>query len=352
MASTLGSTPPAAAVPAAPGRPAAGAPVRTWLQPAVIALIVVAAFLSCYLGLQRDPRPHAIPVAVAGTELPGQISQALGDQVEVQAVADAAAARQAVVRHDAVAALSADEQGVLDLRIAGAEGASTTSAVKALAGAYAGGAGLRLTTEDVVPLASSDARGLAGFYLAFGVSLAGFVLASNALGLAGALLLRHRLWLLAGTSPAIGALAAVIAGPVLGAVPGALVPLALTLTLLAAAAGFTTKLLGTYLGPIGLPVATLVLLTLGNAVSGAIVGADLLPAAARALSPLLPPGAAVRAITDLSYFHGAHAAGPMLTLFLWAAAAALLIWLRPRLTRRRTSAAIARPMGLTEGARS
>ncbi|GAA1652873.1 hypothetical protein [Catellatospora bangladeshensis] len=337
MTSSPVSATPVAASAAAPDQPAATPPVRTWLQPVVIALVVVAAFLSCYLGLQRDPQPRGIPVAVAGADLPGQVGQALGDRVDIRPVADAAAAREAVLRHDAVAALSADGQGGLELRIAGAEGASNTSAVKALVGAYAGGAGLHLTTEDVVPLAPADARGLAGFYLAFGVSLAGFVLASNALGLAGALLLRHRLWLLAGTSLAIGTVAAIIAGPVLGAVPGALVPLALTLALLAAAAGFTTKLLGTYLGPIGLPVATLVLLTLGNAVSGAVVGADLLPTAARALSPLLPPGAAVRAISDLSYFHGAHAMGPVLTLALWAAGAALLIWLRPRLTRHRTT---------------
>ncbi|MEV6740321.1 hypothetical protein AB0N14_26600 [Streptomyces sp. NPDC051104] len=106
------------------------------------------------------------------------------------------------------------------------------------------------------------------------------------------------------------------------------------------AAAFTTKLLGTCLCPIGLPVATLLLLIVGNATSGATIGADLLPPpAARAVSALLPPGAAVRAITDLSYFDGSHAAAPVVTLALWAVVAALLLGLRARLTRRRTATA-------------
>ncbi len=322
-------------------------PVRAWLQPILIALIVVAAFIGCYVGLQRDPQPHQVPIAVAAPDLPGdlpgdlpdRIRQALGDSVEVHPTADAEAARHAVERGDVVAALSADGPSRLRLEIAGAGGASTTSAVQNLVGAYASGTGMNVTTEDVVPLSRFDARGLAGFYMAFGVTLAGFVLASNALGLAGLLRLRHRFWLLAGASVAIGAVAAIIAGPVLGAVPAPVVPLAFTLTLLAAAAAFTTKLLGTYLGPVGLPVATLVLLTVGNATSGAVIGADLLPAAARAISALLPPGAAVRAISDLSYFDGAHAAGPVITLALWAAIAALLVGLHPRLMQRRTATA-------------
>lgn len=315
-------------------------PVRAWLQPTVIALIVAAAFISCYVGLQRNPQPHQVPVAVSAPGLPGAIHQALGDSVEVQPVADAAAARRAVEHHDAVAALSADGPDGLRLEVAGADGTSTTVAVKTLVGAYAHGAGKHLTTEDVVPLAHYDARGLAGFYMAFGVTLAGFVLGSNALGLAGLLHLRHRLWLLGGTSVAIGMVAAIIAGPVLHAVPAPVVPLIFTLSLLAAAAAFTTKLLGTYLGPVGIPVATLLLLTVGNATSGATIGADLLPAAARAVSALLPPGAAVRAITDLSYFDGAHATVPVITLALWAVVAALLLGLRPRLTRRRTAPAV------------
>ncbi|MGC5019361.1 hypothetical protein [Micromonospora sp. DT47] len=176
------------------------------------------------------------------------------------------------------------------------------------------------------------------------MTLAGFVLASNALNLAGLLRLRHRFRLLSGTSVAIGTVAAIIAGPILGAVPAPVIPLVLTLTLLAAAAAFTTKLLGTYLGPVGVPVATLLLLTVGNATSGATTGVDLLPAAARTISPLLPPGSVVRAITDLTYFHGAHAAGPLITLTLWAVIAALLVGLRPRLTRRTAAGAEGPPV--------
>ncbi|MGY4965873.1 hypothetical protein [Streptomyces sp. 900105245] len=315
-------------------------PVRLWLQPTVIALVVVAAFIGCYVGLQRNPQPHRVPVAVAGQELAGEISQVLGDSADVHPVADAATGRAEVERRDVVAALSGRAASDrLRLEVGGANGQSTTTAVKSLISAYAHGSGQRVTTVDVVPFVRFDSRGLAGFYLAFGVTLAGFVLAQNVLGLANRLHLQHRFWLLSGASVAIGIVATVIAGPILGAVPAPVMPLAFALTLLAGAAAFTTKLLGTYLGPVGVPVATLLLLTVGNSTSGAAIGPDLLPAAAHAVSALLPPGAAVRAVTDLSYFHGAQAVQPLATLALWALIAAILVGLRPRLRRRRTRVA-------------
>ncbi|MEU8481923.1 hypothetical protein [Streptomyces sp. NPDC048641] len=335
MATRLG--PPAEADLTTTTASSAAPPVRLWLQPAVIALVVVAAFVGCYVGLQRDPQPHRVPVAVAGQELSGEIRQVLGDSVDVHPVADAATGRAELERRDVVAALSGRaDSDRLRLEVGGANGQSTTTAVKSLIGAYAHGASRHLTTVDVVPFARFDSRGLAGFYVAFGVTLAGFVLAQNALGLANRLHLRHRFWLLSGASVAIGIVATVIAGPILGAVPAPVVPLAFGLTLLAAAAAFTTKLLGTYLGPVGVPVATLLLLTVGNSTSGATIGPDLLPSAARAVSALLPPGAAVRAVTDLSYFHGAQAVQPLATLALWAVIAAVLVSLRPHLRRRRT----------------
>jgi hypothetical protein len=147
---------------------------------------------------------------------------------------------------------------------------------------------------------------------------------------------------MAGFAAVAGTVAAVLAGPVLGAVPAPFFPLAVTLALLTAAAAFTTKLLGTFFGSVGIPLATLLLLTVGNSTSGASIGADLLPGAARFISGLLPPGAAVRAITDLSYFDGAHALIPVLTLSAWAAGPALLVWVRSAIvtaTARRRSRA-------------
>ncbi|MFH8776372.1 hypothetical protein [Streptomyces sp. NPDC017958] len=322
-----------------PRRGARRAPVKAWLQPALISLVVVAAFIACYVGLQRDPQPHRVPVAVTGPSLPGEIQQALGDAVEVHPAADAATARHALERHDVVAVLGTAAPGHLRLEIAGAAGVSTTSAVRTLVDAYARGVGAHVTTADVVPLAEHDARGLVGFYVAFGVSLAGFVLGSNVLGLAGVMRLRHRFFLLIGASAAIGAVGAFVVGPVLGAAPAPLVPLVFVLALLAVATAFTTKLLGAVLGPIGLPVTTLLLLTVGNATSGAVIGADLLPAGARAVSALLPPGAAVRGIADLSYYNGSHLGGPVITLAVWAIVVGILLSLRPRLMRRRAAVA-------------
>ncbi|MFJ8029710.1 hypothetical protein [Streptomyces sp. NPDC096032] len=340
MATRLGPAAEADLTTATATSSASAPPARLWLQPTVIALVVVAAFIGCYVGLQRNPQPHRVPVAVAGQELVGDMGQVLGDSVDVHPVADAATGRAEVERRDVVAALSSrTASDRLRLEVGGANGQSTTTAVKSLISAYAHRSGQRVTTVDVVPFVRFDSRGLAGFYLAFGVTLAGFVLAQNVLGLANRLHLHHRFWLLSGASVAIGIVATVIAGPILGAVPAPVMPLAFALTLLAGAAAFTTKLLGTYLGPVGVPVATLLLLTVGNSTSGAAIGPDLLPSAAHAVSALLPPGAAVRAVTDLSYFHGAQAVQPLATLALWAVIAAILVGLRPRLRRRRTRVA-------------
>ncbi|MEU7628614.1 hypothetical protein AB0C34_01325 [Nocardia sp. NPDC049220] len=305
--------------------------MRAWLQPVIIGLFVVSAFVACYGGLQRNPQPHGVPLAVTGQQLATEVRQTLGDRVDVHEAAGPASAHRAVLHRDVVAALGpTDDDGGLRLDVAGANGQSTTAAVTGLAATYANQAVLHLETADIVPLAEFDSRGLCGFYVVFGVTLAGFVLAQNTLGLGHVLLLRHRFRLIWGFSAACGLTAAALAGPALGAVPAPFLPLAGTLALLTAAAAFTTKSLGAWLGPVGIPVATMLLLTVGNSTSGAAIGVDLLPGVARLVSGLLPPGAAVRAVADLGYFGGAHVAGPLITLALWAVLGALVVGLRSR----------------------
>jgi len=310
--------------------------IRAWLQPPLIALVIVAAFISCYVGLARAAKPHQLPVAVVGNQLSSQVQVALGDSIAVHPETDIAAADHALKHRDVIAVLTMQGTHNLSLTVAGANGLSTTNALENLVSAYAHGADKTMTVTDGVPLSHYDSRGLAGFYVAFGVTLSGFVLAQNILGLSKSLHLRHRFTVMAAFSAVAGLIGATLAGPILGAVPAPFIPLAATLAMLAGAAAFTTKLLGTFFGSVGIPLSTLLLLTVGNSTSGASIGENLLPSAARLLSDILPPGAAVRAITDLSYFDGAHAVIPLLTLGAWAIGPALLVWARSALTTARS----------------
>lgn len=256
----------------------------------MIGLVIVSAFVSCYVGLMRDPQPHRIPVAVTGPQLANKVQQALGDSIDVRRADSTTEALDALRHRDIVAVLGTSPHGKdLKLDVASANGLSTTTAVTKLVTAYAHGADQHLSVSDIVPLDRYDARGLAGFYVSFGVTLSGFALAQNVVGLSSLLHLRHRFTLMAVFAAASGLVAAAIAGPVLGAIPAPYLPLAFVLALLAAAAAFTTKMLATYVGPLGIPLATLLLLTVGNSTSGATIGTDLMPSGARTVSALLPP---------------------------------------------------------------
>lgn len=199
-------------------------PVGVWLQPALIALVLASAFIACYIGLQRDATPHHLPVAVLGSQLSEQVQNTLGDAVTTQPSGSAAAAHTALEDRDVVAVLAQEAPGRLVLHVAGANGLSTTTAVENLLTAYAHRAGQGLSITDDVPLVAYDSRGLAGFYLAFGVTLAGFVLAQNTLALSARMRLRHRLTLIVACSAAVGLVGAILAGPMLGAVPAPFAP--------------------------------------------------------------------------------------------------------------------------------
>ncbi|WP_235579048.1 hypothetical protein [Rhodococcus sp. Leaf225] len=322
------STRPGALSVSAPTRDvSARPPVRAWLQPLVIAGLIAAAFIGMYVGLQRDPTPRSVPVAAVGTELAESLSQALGDSVDVRAVPDSEAGTALLTGRDVVAVLSLTSPSVFDLDVAGANGPSTVGAVERLVGVYARSTGAQVVTEDVVPLVRYDSRGTAGFYVAFGVSLASFVLAQMLMMVSAHLHLRHRLATVTVFAALVGVLAAVLAGPVLGALPGHGVSLAITLALLSAATALATKALGAWFGAVGVPIATILLITIGNSTSGATVGVDLLPDFARVFAATLPPGAAISAVTDVSYFGGAHHWVGWSVLIVWiVVAGALLVW--------------------------
>ena len=316
---------------------------KAWIQLVVTGLIIGAAFIAVYVGLQRDPEPHHLPLAVAGAQLAGAARSGLGDAVDITQVADLDEGARLVRDGDAIAVVGATSPTALHLEYAGASGFSESGAARQLVAGLAGHAGFTVEETDIVPLTRYDSRGLATFYVVFGVTLSSFVLAQGLTGAVGAIRLRHRLYAMGGFAVAIGVVAATIAGPVYGSLTPPFLLLALSLTLLSAASAFATKALGTWLGPAGIGLAVLILTTIGNAASGATLGYDVLPGWAQAVSAKLPPGAAVRAINDFGYYDGSHAGLPLTVLAVWALLGLGLVLLRRPVTARRATGNAAEP---------
>jgi hypothetical protein len=301
---------------------------RAWSTLVITGLIIGAAFIAVYVGLQRDPQPSHVPIAVVGAQLAGEARTGLGDAVTVRQVASLEAGAVLVRTGDAVAVLGATAPGTLELDYASARGLSESGAARQLAGGLARRAGASLQERDVVPLVRYDSRGLTAFYVVFGVTLSSFVLAQGLTAATAIVRLRHRLYAMGGFAVAIGVIAATIAGPVYGSLTARFPELALSLILLSAASAFATKALGAWLGPPGIGLSVLILTTLGNATSGATIGVNLLPGWAQAVSGILPPGAAVRAVNNFGYFDGSHTLAPLVVLAAWFLAGLGLVLLR------------------------
>jgi hypothetical protein len=317
--------------PAAPAPPPGPRPVIAFVQPLGIGLLIALAFVLTYLAALHQPQPHHLPVGVVAppdvvARLQRSISARAGDAVALQPARGITAARHQLEHGQIVAAYLPSQGQGGRLLVAGAQGLVVTQVVTGVftsAAAQVQGAGLQV--DDVVPLSAADPRGFSGFYVIFGVTLAGFVFGQTSHTYSRRLPLGLRLIQALGFAVLAGLAGALIAGPLLGVLPGPLVALVGILVLLALATALATMALTALLGDAGVVVATLLLVILGNATSGGVVAASFLPSGFRQLSPVLPAGAATKALGRVDYFDADAALGPAAVLAAWALGALLLV---------------------------
>jgi len=177
--------------------------------------------------------------------------------------------------------------------------------------------------EDLAPLPAGDPRGGA---------LAAAVLPVAIAGAVGGMLLAVRVR--GAVRRAAGALAlAALAGPAFVAVLHGWLR-ALTgdvwTEIGVASLGVAATALGVVgahavAGRIGLVLAELTVIALGNPLSGAASSPRLLPDGWAELGQALPPGAVVSALRSVSGFDGGGAGGPLLVLGCWVAGGLLLL---------------------------
>ncbi len=314
--------------PAAPDPSPGPGPVTAFVQPLGIGLLIALAFVLIYLIALHKPQPHNLPVGVVASpgvvaQLQRSISAQAGDAVALRPAADVTVARHQVQNGQVVAAYLPGQGS--RLLVAGAQGTAVTQVVTGIFTGVAGAQGARLQVDDVVPLSAEDPRGFSGFYVIFGVTLAGFIfgqtshLYSKRLSLGLRLVQALLFGVLAGLAGAL------IAGPLIGVLPGPFLALAGILVLLALTTGLVTMSFTALLGDPGIALATLLLVILGNATSGGVVPASFLPGGFRQLSPALPPGAATKALGHMDYFDPGAALGPVAVLAAWALGGLLLL---------------------------
>ncbi|RRS00078.1 ABC transporter permease [Glycomyces terrestris] len=298
---------------------------------AALALIVGLITLA-FAWPSSDMGPHEVPIAVVGpdeaaAQVQDQLDEAEPGGFDVTAAADADEARALIEDREVYAALQIAPDGVTAYT---ATAASPTVArlvtgiadqIAAQMG-QAAGQPVEVTVDDVVALPADDPNGAGLAASALPMAMGGIIIAAL-IGLsvrgtgrqvAAAVL----------APPAVGAGVAAILLYVLESIDGDFWPVAGALTLTMAASSWTILGLLKLLGRAGLALGAVIVMLVGNPLSGMTAAPELLPAPWGAFGQFLTPGAGGTLVRSVAYFDGAGSNAVLLTLAAWLAAGAVL----------------------------
>ncbi|WP_395294385.1 ABC transporter permease [Kitasatospora hibisci] len=295
----------------------------------IAVLLLQLGFITSYVGALHEPKPHELSIAVVA---PPQVSPKLVAALEsvpdeaVKAVTapDAETATAQIKDQKIYAALVVNPAGTEDtLLVGGARGPSAAKAAEAVVTALEKSQGRTARTQDVVPLPKSDTNGLSSFYLVIGWCVGGYLVASILGVSAGAKPANvHRALIRLGTlalySIAAGIGGAIIVGPVLGALSGGFWGLVGVGALVVFAVGAFTMALQCLFDIIGIGIAVLVFVVLGNPSAGGVFPPPMMPAFWRAIGAWIPNGAGTDAARSIVYFDATGLTQPIAVLVAWA----------------------------------
>jgi hypothetical protein len=291
-------------------------------------LVMLFASTALLVAAYHAPRAKGLDVAVVGSPqqaaaVHSRLDAAARGAFDVRRYATAGAAHAALTDTSVHGVLTVDGTGVR-AQVAGAFGTAPTEAVVGAARGLARESRAPLTVDDVVPLPSSDRRGLSSLFTMIGTLIPSLVFGAM-LSIVGSRLPARVRW---GAILVFAALAGIVTAFTVDVVVGALsdhmVGIAVVTGLLALAVSAAAHGLGHLRGPAGIAVAILLMLLLGLSSSGGALTYALEPGFYGAISQLLPPGAALTAIRNVEYFDWSATTAPLLVLGAWAAGGLVL----------------------------
>ncbi|MFD8087487.1 ABC transporter permease [Kitasatospora sp. NPDC059722] len=295
----------------------------------IAVLLLQLGFITSYVGALHKPAPHNLSIAVVAPpqvapKLVGALESVPNDAVKPVTAPDAETATARIKDQKIYAALVFNPAGTEDtLLTGGARGTSAAKAAESITTALEKTQGRTVKVEDVVPLAKGDTNGLSAFYLVIGWCVGGYLVASI-LGIsagskpANVHRLLIRLGAMALYSIAAGVFGTLIAGPVLDALPGSIPSLSAVGALVVFTVGAFTMALQCLFDIIGIGIAVLIFVVLGNPSAGGVYPAPMMPPFWRAIGSWIPNGAGTAATKSIAYFGSTNMAMPLLVLVVWA----------------------------------
>lgn len=288
-------------------------------------VVVIAVLLLAFTLPGVHAQPNQLPVAiVASGQQKSQIESALTTAgpgtFDIDPAASPAEARAQVLHRQVYAAFVAQPHRLtVDTASAASEAVSTL--LTAQAHRIATVMRTPVTVHDLRPFTSRDPRGVGLAAGALPVSLGGWIAAI------GMLALIVGTWQLAITAVGFAAAGGLgLAGLLyaIGSVTGNYFADAAVAALGIAATCFLVLGLNRLLKGAGLAVAAVLLILLGNPLSGLSSAPQLLPGPWGTLGQLLPPGATGTLLRNVSFFGGAAITTPLITLSAWLAAGVVM----------------------------
>ncbi|MFI8203068.1 DUF3533 domain-containing protein [Streptomyces sp. NPDC085937] len=320
-------------------------PRATLLVLGVLALMLL--FITSYVGALHHPKLRETPFGVVAPasvaeQTVSRLKELPGSPLDPRAVADAGTARERIEDRDIYGALLVDPEGTTDtLLVATGGGTSLATALERLFTEVEQDERRTLRVEDVAPASAQDANGLSSFYVVVGWCVGGYLCASILAISAGARAstLRRatiRLGTMALVAVVGGLGGALIVGPALDALPDGFAGLWGLGALIIFAVGAATLALQAVFGVLGIGVAILIVVILGNPSSGGALPPPLLPPFWSAVGPALPPGAGTWAARSIVYFRGNDVTVSLLVLSAWAVAGTAVTLLMSAMRKRLT----------------
>jgi hypothetical protein len=295
-------------------------------------LVLVFALVSSNVAANHSPKPHSLPIGIVGTPAVAgaagaQLARAAPGAYEVHAYQSLTMARTAVLHRSVYGAFQPVPLPVLLV----AEAASPPVAVllQRTFGTVASRSGRALAVHDLVPLPSSDSSGATTSSAVFSLIIAGLLGTTIIYTLTRHRPEKVRVLVTVALGVGAGLITALVTSVLVGAFPDHFFQVWGVATLFVLAIGLPIAAFQVIFGIPGTAIGAILFLVIGNPASGGSSAPQLLPGFWRALSQILPPGAAVTSMRDVVYFNGHGSFDALIVLAVYAvlgAAGALIAY--------------------------